>query len=1012
MCYNIYMAKKKRVDVILPSDKPRTSNKKAVNDMDKTSRNESKVVKINIMSDDAPEETPIRETPAKETARVIKDPMVRRPIRVAEPAEKKFVSMARKVEPVSAVATKAETAEEEDKASEGTEKEAKVSEEMAKKDKKSKKAAKPKNNLGFFARWREKRQAKKEAEARRRAEDLATLPKEPIKRFFARLHPKRVFRWWFSWRGQKTILKIIGAVILLLVIFIAGLFLYYKKDLDEIRLDQMTISETVNTYLDRNGVLLWKDTGNENYRLVIDSADIPEKMKQATIAIEDERFYDHIGIDFIGLARALFSTVTGKQVQGGSTLTQQLIKQVYFADEAASSNRGGLSRKVKELILAIELERMYSKDEILTMYLNQSPYGGRRNGIESAARTYFGKSAKDLNLAECALLAAIPNNPAVFNPYNEYGHDQLLWRQQYTLDNMAKLGYITQEEADEAKAVAILDTIKPESSQYADMKAPHFVLEVKSQLEEKYGIQTMRAGGWTITTTLDYRAQQMAEESVAIGMEVAGRTNYTDNMALASIDVETSQVIAMVGSSNFFNAAFGELNVTTDSLIEPGSSIKPILDYAPLFVQREGINYGPGTILKDENIDKLYCNNAVRNCMTNSTNRFYGNVSIRYSLGHSLNIAAVKALYINGIDNSLKVAHALGDTSYCENRSGYGLSIAIGSGCGVRLVEHANAYASIARGGSYKPLSYVLEVKNSAGDVIESWTDSPATRVVDEQVAYMVSSILNDRGARWANSTTGFNIPNVWTATKTGTTTTASSTTVKDSLIESYSPVVSTFVWNGNHDGAGFAVGSGDPVRYAVHNYMERVHNEIYIPEGKYAANAGIAQPAGIKRLTVNGQNDIWPSWYDPSKNSGVTKETLAFNRYNYLLAAQCTPEAFKIGVEVNKVIDPITKEESYNVPEPYNKDVSDPCNYTPPSVSLSVSGSTIIATIRKGSGNITGYTLYVDDTPYNAISVGADGVISGYTLTGSEKYLKMMISDEAGYTAVADLTLDSGGGD
>lgn len=970
------MAKKKRVDVILPSDKPRTSSVKKLDEVNKKPAENAKKIKVSVTGDNT---------------EVVN--------KVAEKKEKTPV-------------VKKEVVPKEDK-TEVKETEEKASDEMAKKKaKKAKKSTKPKNSLGFFARWRERRKAKKELESRRKAEDLATLPKEPIKRFFAKLHPKRVFRWWFSWRGQKAILKFIGTCFLLLVIFIAGLFLYYKKDLDEIRLDEMTISETVNTYLDRNGVVLWKDTGNENYRLIVDKDEIPEKMKQATVAIEDKNFYNHIGVDLIGLTRAFFMTVSGKQVQGGSTLTQQLIKQVYFADEAASSNRGGISRKVKELILAIELERMYSKDEILTMYLNQSPYGGRRNGIESAARTYFGKSAKDLNLAECALLAAIPNNPAVFNPYNPYGHDQLIWRQQHTLDVMADIGYITREEAEEAKAVPILDQIKPESSQYADMKAPHFVLEVKSQLEDKYGISTMRAGGWTIVTSLDYRLQEIAQAAVNTGMEVANRTNYTNNMALVSIDVETSQVVAMVGSADFFNPKFGELNVTTDSLIEPGSSIKPILDYAPLFMQRDGINYGPGTILKDENIDKLYCNNAVRNCMTNATNTFYGNVSIRFSLGHSLNIAAVKALYINGIDNSLKVAHALGDTSYCENRSGYGLSIAIGSGCGVRMVEHANAYASLARGGSYKPLTYILEVKNSAGDTIEKWTDSPATRVVDEQVAYMVSSILNDRGARWANSTTGFLIPNVWTATKTGTTTTASSTTVKDSLIESYSPALSTFVWNGNADGSGFAVGSGDPVRYAVQTYMERAHNEIYIPEGKYVANTGPAQPAGMKRATINGQNDIWPSWYDPSKNSGVTKETLVFNRYNYLLASTCTPEAFKIGVEVNKVMDPITKEESYNVPEPYNKDQNDPCTYTPPSVSLSVLGNQIIATIRKGSMNVVGYTLWVDGVENNAISVDANGVVNGYTLNGSEKYLKIMISDAAGYTAVADLQLDSGGGE
>ena len=870
--------------------------------------------------------------------------------------------------------------------------------------KSSKKTANKKMNL--YSSLSYKHKVKKEAEARRRAEELAKLPKDPVKRFFARLHPKRVFKWWFSKRGQKTIWKTIAAFVLIFIIFIGGLFLYYKKDLDEIRLDEMTISETANTYLDRNGVVLWKDTGNENYRLVVDADEISPYMYQATVAIEDRNFYNHIGVDFIGLIRATLSTVSGRGVQGGSTLTQQLIKQVYFSDEAASKDRGGLNRKIKELILAIELERMYSKDEILTMYLNQSPYGGRRNGIESAAQTYFGKSAKDLTLAESALLASIPNNPAILDPYNEYGHEQLIWRQQYTLDVMAEMGYITKEEAEEAKQVAILDTIRPESTQYADMLAPHFVLEVKSQLEDKYGIQTMRAGGWTIKTTLDYRAQQIAEDSINIGKDQLYR-NGTDNLAMVSIDVETSQVVAMVGSTDFFNSTYGELNVTTDSLIEPGSSIKPILDYTPLFMQRDGINYGPGSILKDENINRLYCAGYSGSCsLTNATNTFYGDVTIRFSLGHSLNIAAVKALYINGIDNSLEIAHALGDTSYCEGREGYGLSIAIGSGCGVKMVEHANAYASLARGGSYKDLAYVLEVKNSSGEVIDSWEDKEATRVVDEQVAYMISNILSDRSARWANSTIGFNIPDVWTATKTGTTTTTNAAEVKDSLIESYSTAVSTFVWNGNHDGAGFRVGSGDPVRYVVGNYMERVHKEVYEPDGRWHYGDQPARPAGIQTLTVNGKTDIWPSWFNTAKNSGVAKETLIFNRYNYLLASSCTPEDYKIEIEVTKTTDPMTGNEVYSVPEPYNREVSDTCDYVPPQLALSTSGENIIATIRRGTSDIAGYTLYVNGVEQSGISIGSDGVIKGYVLKGTESAIKLTVTDSAGYTVTGEMSL------
>ena len=859
--------------------------------------------------------------------------------------------------------------------------------------------------LKLYSNLSAKHQAKKDAKSRRRAEELAKLPKEPWKRFWARLHPKRVFKWWFSWRGQKTILKALAAMVLIGIIIIGGLFLYYKKDIEGLRLDEINISDTVNTYLDGNGEVLWKDTGSDNYRLVIKGDEIPKYMRDATIAIEDRNFYGHIGVDFMALIRATFSTLGGHGVQGGSTLTQQLIKQVYFSDEAQSEDRGGIARKIKELILAIELERMYSKDEILTMYLNQSPYGGRRNGVESAARTYFGKSAKDLTLAESALLASIPNNPGVYNPYNQYGHEGLLQRQRYTLDVMAEMGMITKEEAEEAKQVPILDTIKPESSQYSDILAPHFVLEVRKQLEDKYGISTMRAGGWTIKTSLDLRAQKIAEDAVATGAAYT-YVNRSDDIALVSIDVETSQVIAMVGSIDFNNPTYGELNATTDSLIEPGSTIKPILDYSALFMQRSGINYGPGSILKDENINKIYCAGYKGSCsLTNATGQFYGNVTIRFSLGHSLNIAAVKALYINGIDNSLEIAHSLGDHTYCKDREGYGLSIAIGSGCGVKMVEHANAYASIARGGSYKDLTYVLELKNSSGDVVESWTDTPATRVVDEQVAFMLSSILSDRSARWFNNE-GFVVPGVWTATKTGTTTTTNSAVTKDSLMESYSTAVSTLVWNGNHDGSGLSSNSNNVVRYTIGNYMERVHKEVYQPDGRWNPGDQPVQPAGMQRLTINGQTDIWPSWYNASKNSGISKETMTFNKYNYLLASDCTPEDYKIQVEVTKTIDPMTGDAVYTVPAPYNREVKDTCDYNPPTVSISTSGANIIASVKKGTSDIASYTLYVDGLEQPGISINSKGVVTGYTLDGSEKTIKLVVTDSAGYQTTAEATL------
>ena len=863
-------------------------------------------------------------------------------------------------------------------------------------------------SLSTYSSLVHRKRVKKDIKAKKRAEDLATLPKQPVKRFFAHFHPKRVFRYWFSMRGLKMFLKIVAAVILVGIIAIGGLFLYYKKDLDEIQLDELKVSETVNVYLDRNGEVLWEDKGDGDYRLVVDGDQISTYMRQATVAIEDRNFYNHNGIDFWSLIRAAFSTLTGKSVQGGSTLTQQLVKQVYFSDEAKDRGLTGIPRKIKEAILAMEIEKMYSKEQIITMYLNESPYGGRRNGVESGAQAYFGKSAKDLTLAESALLAAIPNNPAVLNPYNEYGHEALLWRQQYTLDVMAELGYITKEEAEEAKQVPILDQIKPDTNQYDNIKAPHFVLTVKSMLEDKYGVKTMRAGGFTIKTSLDYRAQQMAEQAVANGAALMGR-NGSDNIALASVDVSTAQVIAMVGSADWNAPGYGELNAATSQL-EPGSSIKPIVDYGPLFMQREGQNYGPGSVLKDENIDSIYCGGYTGGscALRNYTGSWYGNVTIRRALAGSLNIPAVKAMYINGIENSLKVAQELGDVSYCagDNYTG-GLSTAIGSGCTVTPIEHANAYASIARGGVYKDLAYILEVKNSSGDVIEAWQDSEGKRVYDDQVAYMLSSILSDANARTITFGSqaysfGFVIPNVWTATKTGTSTTAIASVAKDSWIASYSPVVATTIWNGNHDGSGLASSDNTLVRRVVNDYMEPVHTQLYASEGKWTPNQAIPQPAGIQRLTVNGQTDIWPSWYN-SKTSGVTKETLTFNKYTKKLASACTPENQKIQVEATKTIDPITKQEVWNVPDGYNRDEEDDCSYKAPTVGAFYSADGgLKAVLTFGSAKSVTWTLSEDGTAIQSGTTSNTTLTipsSTYDLSGSipGRVLRLTVKDANG---------------
>jgi penicillin-binding protein 1A len=416
--------------------------------------------------------------------------------------------------------------------------------------------------LSIYSNLVKSKKAKKEANKAKNKLYLASLPKNPIKKILYFLKPKNFFHYWFSKRGLIMMGKIAGITLLVLCLFIGGLFVYFRQDLNAISPGEINkrVQSTVNTYLDRNGQLLWEDKGSGNYKLVIESDQISQYLKDATVSIEDRDFYKHAGISLSGLTRALFNNLGGGSTQGGSTLTQQLVKQVYFADEAQQRGLDGIPRKIKELVLSIEVERMYNKDQILTLYLNESPYGGRRNGVESGAQTYFGKSAKDLTLPEAALLASIPQNPSTFNPYNVAGNKALISRQHTTLDYMAELGYITKDQAEEAKKYPIIDNILPESTQFTNIKAPHFVQMVKSQVEDAIGKTTVGKGGLVITTTLDIRVQAKLEEAMndMFTSYVPDYAGFSDGAATVE-DTKTGQIIALMGSRDFNYPGFGRL---------------------------------------------------------------------------------------------------------------------------------------------------------------------------------------------------------------------------------------------------------------------------------------------------------------------------------------------------------------------------------------------------------------------------------------------------------------------
>lgn len=730
---------------------------------------------------------------------------------------------------------------------------------------------------------------------------------------------RRFVRFWFSKPGVILSLKIWGTIIIVLVLLVGGAFLYFSKDLYLIspsELDQKVVS-TTSRYLDRNGELLWEDRGDGDYRIVVDGSEISQYARWATVAIEDRNFYNHIGVSFRDTTRALWKTVTGQSVQGGSTLTQQLVKQVFFSDEASDRSLSGVPRKIKEAILAIEVERMFSKEEIITMYLNQSPFGGRRNGIESGARAYFGKSSKDLTLAEAALLASIPNNPTQFTPfcYNNESEencgarrDRLIGRQRYTLTVMADMGFITREQADEAIAYDIIGSLRPNDTQFTDIKAPHFVLEVRKQLEEEFGVAAVRAGGWTVTTTLDMRAQKFMDEAVATESALMmAATNSADNMAATSVDVETGQVIAQVGSIDFNIPGYGEVNAATASL-EPASTIKPLV-FAELFQQRAGRNFGPGSLLRDEDIDEWYCNGE---CHIGNTTKRTGDMNIRYALGASLNRTAVKAMNIAGPEKTVETIQALGDKSYCAGRDWVGLSAAIGNGCNVRMDEHTNALASLARGGAYKPLVYVLRAVDGNGRVVKQWNDVKAEQVIDPQAAYMVLDILNDpvpRGQAFGAPTTGrgslgWIVPGVWTASKTGTGSGINNAR-KDNWFASISPVVTTTVWCGKHDGTNIRACS-DYVRRTAGAVQTGIHEEIYIPEGRYTKNQAPTRPSGIHTMSMAGTTDIASSWQNRN-NNGWEEMDVDFDTATRARATVCTWPQNLVTYRVQGIIDFMT---------------------------------------------------------------------------------------------------------
>ncbi|MDO8609020.1 MAG: PBP1A family penicillin-binding protein [bacterium] len=524
---------------------------------------------------------------------------------------------------------------------------------------------------------------------------------------------------------------------------------------------------------DRSGKLLYEVYRDQN-RTPILLKDLPSFVYQSTIAIEDKDFYKHNGISLVsGIFRAIKDMIVEHNLQGGSTITQQLVKTALLTPERT------IQRKIKEIILALWTENLYSKDKILEMYLNQVPYGGSAYGIEEASKVFFGKKAKDLTLEEAALLAGLPQAPSLYSPF--INPEYALQRRNDVIKAMFDQGYITESKKNDA-LISKLDVILPQTS----IKAPHFVFYTKSQLESLYGISRVEEGGLKVTSTIDLTIQEQAEQILKDELAKIQNLNVT-NGAILVTKPSTGEILAMVGSVDYFAASSGAFNVTT-ALRQPGSSIKPIM-YS-LALQK---GFTAGTILDDSPV-VFNISSSESYKPVNYDGQYHGKVPLRYALANSYNIPAVRVMSSVGVSNFIDYASKLGISTW-EDKSRYGLSIALGGG-EVTMLDMAEAFGTLANGGYKVPLQYYVKIEDASDGLIKEKSQMKI-REMDEGVAFIISDILSDNFARqWAfGPKTTLEIPGYKVAVKTGTT-----NDKKDNWTIGYTPDFLVAVWVGNNN--------------------------------------------------------------------------------------------------------------------------------------------------------------------------------------------------------------------
>jgi 1A family penicillin-binding protein len=617
-------------------------------------------------------------------------------------------------------------------------------------------------------------------------------------------------------KTKNLIFVILGVGILLLGLFI--LWISTLKMPDFKSFTERKIQSSTKIY-DRTGEMLLYDVHQDIKRTIIPYEEMGDNIKMATIAIEDSEFFNHKGIRISSIIRGtIWAKLTGKRIQGGSTITQQLIKNTLLTQEVS------ITRKIKEWILAVRLEKIMSKEEILALYLNEAPYGGNIYGIEEASKLFFNKEPTDLTLNEASYLAAIPNGPTYYSPYGK-NVDKLENRKNLVLSRMLEVGYINKEQYEQNKNTKTV--FQPQK--ISNIAAPHFVFFVKDYLENKYGANTLTEGGLKVTTTLDYDLQKKAEE-IALTKAKENEINWDgNNTAIVVIDPKTGQILSMVGSRDYFDKNIdGNFNVATAAR-QPGSSFKPII-YALAFEK----GYTEKTTLFDvktefnsscnpqgePNNDKCYS-------PSNYDDSFRGPMTLRDALAQSINVVAVKMLYLVGVPDSIKLAQNLGITTVKNDPDRYGLSLVIGGG-ETTLLDMTSVYGVFANEGVRNPYQGILSVEDNSGNILEEYKANPR-QVLESNSTRILSSILSDNTARTptfgVNSI--LNIPGREVAVKTGTT-----NDNKDAWTIGYTPSVAVGVWVGNNDNKPMKKGGAalaGPIWNAVMTEaLQKVPNESF----------------------------------------------------------------------------------------------------------------------------------------------------------------------------------------